>query len=703
MKIFNLLLLMFFFGISSIGYGQSKAHEKSAFAIIDPSYNSQEYYPSKKTFSDKTPWIYGSAELEAYRLQLLMARKDSAKLEVGYPGIYHKPYNSGEFMIRLDEPKPLDKVTFRTNGFGTIFINEKMVDTIKQSNEDQSLSWNLTETIQNIRFSITTKEDIPALRIAEGPLNTANKDWRWKATDSIWTHVTAFPMNSENIPPHALEESSITVMPDDKSNGLFDFGKELFGYVHIESGQKPRMVIGESKTEALDIDNTVIEQTQELVKIGENKWRSKVSLAFRYVHVPNTEAVKVTCEAIFNSAKYQGAFACSDSLLTKIWMNSAYTLRLNMHDFLLDGMKRDRLPWTGDMAMSMLVNSYTFYDAELVRRSLVALGRAGIKEKDINGIVDYSVWWIIAQNQFQHYYGDEDHLKKEWARIEETLKVLESRTDEDGFIHVEKDDWLFIDWVDQEKWTALQIMWWWAQKSAVELAERMGDAKTANYWTSTSEQLKINLEKVAWDEEKNVWLSGRNTIGDYTRHPNFLAVVTGITPLNKTKGIEKLLEDDTTRPVGTPYMAGFEMMALAKMGNIDYALNRISKYWGGMISKGATSFWEAYDEKQNDPEQYSFYGRPYAKSLNHAWSAGPAAILPSQIFGLKPLEDGWKKFTLKPNLGSLKWASASVPTTYGNITIDIDGDMMYLKIPKGIQVLWKDKLIEGPISLTEKY
>ena len=98
-------------------------------------------------------------------------------------------------------------------------------------------------------------------------------------------------------------------------------------------------------------------------------------------------------------------------------MNSAYTLRLNMHDFLLDGMKRDRLPWTGDMAMSMLVNSYTFSDKELARRSLVALGRAGIEHTDINGIVDYSLWWIIAQDLYQLYYGDKEHLSREWERI----------------------------------------------------------------------------------------------------------------------------------------------------------------------------------------------------------------------------------------------------------------------------------------------
>ncbi len=682
---------------------QSKAHDMSNFAVIDPAYNGKKVYPEVLTEEEKTKWIYGSAELESYRLQLLMARKDSAKLNVGYPGIYHKPYMNGSFQLALSTPQKVKAVKYKTTGSGRVFINDILEKEFKKSEDFHTLN-RLNETeVTIIRFEIAETKGIPALLIEEGPLQTGNNKWEWKANDSIWTYTTNFPQNKLNIPPHQLEEPTLLLAPKEKQNSLYDFGKELYGYVNIQSREKPMMVIGESETEALDIDNVVIEQTQEVIKVGEDLWRSKVPLAFRYVNIHNINPIKVSSEAIINPAQYKGAFACSDSLLTKIWMNSAYTLRLNMHDFLLDGMKRDRLPWTGDMAMSMLVNSYTFNDVELVRRSLVALGRAGIKEKDINGILDYSVWWIIAQNQFQLYYNDMNHLQKEWKRIQEALAVLQTRADKNGFLNSSEDDWVFIDWVNQEKWTALQILWWWAQKSAVQLAERMGDNDRANYWENKSGILKENLYKKVWDPEKEAWFSGRSTVGDYTRHPNFLAIVSGITPIDKSKGIMALLGDKSIKPVGTPYMAGFEMMALAQMGNIDYALNSISDYWGGMMKKGATSFWEAYDENQQDASQYAFYGRPYAKSLNHAWSSGPAAILPSQIFGLEPLEDGWKKFAIRPNLGYLKWASANVPTPYGSITIDIEGEVMKVSVPQGTKLLWKDKTYNGPLTLSEKY
>lgn len=703
---FNNYLMVVILNISLLGltnvFCQTKAHEKSSYAIIDPSYSVSSLNPSSQLNEKRSSWIYGSAELETWRLQLLMARKDSAKLNVGYPGVYHKPYNKGLFQLKLVKPVVLDVLKFKSVGSGKVYINGHFLANFNEINQFQGISVKGI-AITTIKFELYANENPPALLIEQVSLSTSQKNWKWKSVNSDWTFVTHYPQNIKGSPPHLLENGFVNVNPIRFENNLIDFGRELFGYVFIDSETCPLIVVGESKTEALDRENKKIEQTLEMVQVQNGAWRSKVPLAFRYVFSENKKMSDVHCKAIFHAARYRGAFACSDSMLTKIWMNSAYTLRLCMQDFLLDGIKRDRLPWTGDMAMSMLVNSYTFGDAELVRRSLVALGRAGIKEKDINGIIDYSLWWIIAQDQYQLYYGDKEHLVKEWGRIKEALNVLDSRSDKKGFLIAQKDNWLFIDWVEQEKWTALQIMWWWAQHSAVLLAERMGDTNTANIWRKKSQNLTTNLYRAAWNEREKVWMSGqKNTSNEKTRHPNFLAIIAGIIDKSECKGIQQLLENDTIRPVGTPYMAGFEMMAVAQLGNIDYTLKQIVEYWGGMMAKGATSFWEAYDATQSGAKQYSYYGRPYAKSLCHAWSSGPAAILPSQLVGLKPLADGWKRFTINPNLGLLKWVNVNVPTKYGDITIDIEDKTIEIKIPKGTTLEWRGKSFVGGHLLKDK-
>jgi hypothetical protein len=326
------------------------------------------------------------------------------------------------------------------------------------------------------------------------------------------------------------------------------------------------------------------------------------------------------------------------------------------------------------------------------------LGKAGIRETDINGIIDYSLWWIISQDHFQLYFGNRDHLKREWPRIRETLDILAGRCDHNGFLDPGK-SWLFIDWVDQEKWTTLQVLWWWALESGARLARRMGDAEAVENWTNKSRILKMKLEKAAWSVKEGIWLGNPQLPDRISRHANFLAVVSGLTPLDQPSAIKNLLKDDTVNPVGTPYMAGFEKMAIARLGDAGLMLDQIKTYWGGMLAKGATSFWEAYEPGQKGEDCYAFYNRPYAKSLCHAWSAGPAAVLPSEIFGLRPLEDGWKKFSVNPHPGYLNWASTAVPTLFGNIVVNIVGKKMVVSVPGRTTARIYGKSFPGPATI----
>lgn len=111
--------------------------------------------------------------------------------------------------------------------------------------------------------------------------------------------------------------------------------------------------------------------------------------------------------------------------------------------------------------------------------------------------------------------------------------------------------------------------------------------------------------------------------------------------------------------VGTPYMAGFEYMALSRMRAPERMLKQMKEYWGGMIAQGATSFWEGYDANEDEVKQYGFYGRPFGKSLCHAWSSGPAALIPSELLGIRPLSDGWATFEIDPQVPGFDAAARS--------------------------------------------
>ena len=52
---------------------------------------------------------------------------------------------------------------------------------------------------------------------------------------------------------------------------------------------------------------------------------------------------------VYRDLPYLGSFRSSDERLDRIWRTGAYTVHLNMQDYLWDGVKRDRLVWIGDM------------------------------------------------------------------------------------------------------------------------------------------------------------------------------------------------------------------------------------------------------------------------------------------------------------------------------------------------------------------
>ncbi|MFA6126271.1 MAG: alpha-L-rhamnosidase C-terminal domain-containing protein [Bacteroidales bacterium] len=679
-------------------FGQT-AHEKSRFAIIDPQYSPSKLMPATNLKTGGATWLYGPAELESWRLQILREKTVTAKLQVGYPGTFHTAYSRTSFRLKLDNQVLSGKVHFQAVGKGSVYINDLLLFRFNDSDSARTFILSGNKSPGELRFDLSTAAEPPALLILDGPFSTQNQDWEWTAEGEKWQPAFHFAQTKSGIPPHRLESSAVVLKPVSKQDDLYDFGREIFGFVTIRNPERPKISVGESTWEALDTLNKDLEQSLEMISDDPGRWRSKSPLAFRYLLTDVRNSKEIQCNALFYPVCYQGAFACSDPILTRIWMNSAYTLRLCMHDFLIDGVKRDRLPWAGDLAMSMMADAYAFGDPEIVRRSLTVLGRAGISKTDINGIIDYSLWWIIAQDHYQLYFGDAAHLKREWPRIRETLDQLKSRCNPSGFISPEK-TWLFIDWVKQEKWTALQILWWWAQQSGAKLADRAGERQLAEYWKNSALSLKGNLKKTSWSDRKQAWLANPEFPEIITRHANFLAVISGIADENQLDGIGKLLSDDQTIAVGTPYMAGFENMAIARLGDIPSMITRTKASWGGMLSQGATTFWEAYDSGQQGSEQYSFYGRPYAKSLCHAWSAGPAAFLPAGILGLKPLEDGWKRFSVHPDIGTLQWICATVPTPYGRINLDINGNKATLTVPDGTIAEWNGEQLAGPQKIT---
>ena len=150
-----------------------------------------------------------------------------------------------------------------------------------------------------------------------------------------------------------------------------------------------------------------------------------------------------------------------------------------------------------------------------------------------------------------------------------------------------------------------------------------------------------------------------------------------------------VLHNPAVMPITTPYMRFYEMEALCLLGEQDDVLRQMKDYWGGMIAHGATSFWEAYDPALDQNglaplrEHLCMYGRPYGKSLCHAWGASPIYLLGKYFLGVKPLKPGYQEFEIRPVLGGLEWMEGDVPTPNGTIHVAMNDHQITVKATEG--------------------
>src|SRR5690606_14650571 len=118
-------------------------------------------------------------------------------------------------------------------------------------------------------------------------------------------------------------------------------------------------------------------------------------------------------------------------------------------------------------------------------------------------------------------------------------------------------------------------------------------------YSDLAEELKKKIQSEFWSEDKNAFIHNRvqgELTDKVTRYTNMFAVFFDYVDKEKESQIlEHVLLNDQVQQITTPYMRFYELEALCALGEQEYVLDEIRDYWGGMLSLGATSFWEKYD------------------------------------------------------------------------------------------------------------
>lgn len=555
-----------------------------------------------------------------------------------------------------------------------------------------------------LNFKVWNQSTPPALFI-KGMTIQSNSSWLATYEDKIWIdengvahgsgiYVPAAQWNFDRMdtPPSAYRLPTLRQDPiAQESIGegmLYDFGRETFGYVRL-SGLVgvAHIYYGESREEALDKDHC---ETLDVVSTSQ-KLSSK---AFRYVYVETADnshydSLSMDYEYAPYDKSHSGTFACSDKLLNKIWEVGAYTMDLTTREFFLDGIKRDRWTWSGDAIQSYLMNYYLRFDTECVKRTIRQLRGKDPVTAHINTIMDYTFYWFKSILDYYQYTGDLTFISEMYPKMCTLMDYVLERTNSDGLVEGKADDWIFVDWVDfpMHKRGVLafeQILFYKALMT-------MHTCATLLHQTDPYQQLAENVicktRQLLWDDDRQAWehaIEEGEINHQITKFPNMFAILYDIVDdATKRNIVDSVMENNKVDPITTPYMRFYELEALCMMGRQTQVLQEIRNYWGGMLREGATSFWEKYIPSEQGTEHLAMYGRPYGKSLCHAWGASPVYLLGRYFLGIQPTQPGYATWEARPYLADLEWMEGRVPTPNGIIHIRMERHYVCIRSDEG--------------------
>lgn len=635
----------------------------------------------------KSYWIWNYGDYEIFHSNRVNARRQ--EFGVDYPTFWK--YYDVDRNVRF-----YTEIETEIDGNIKLFLNGKgyiLVDGQRYGSETVIF---LKKGKHTLQISVVNLTGLPAAYI-ESDVCSTNNEWYTlengaKKQVGFDIHYDCQEKNPESF-PFAYEEKYPVSVQKYNDGVLYDFGKELFGFLYVsdvKASESIHVSYGESLEEAVDVENSILFEDVS----GENRYKLR-QRAFRYIYLTGAENANIHAELEYLPIEYKGSFRCDDEDVNKIWDVCAYTLHLNMREVLTEAIKRDRWLWGGDAYQAFKFNNYLFFDKEIVRRSTIALRGKEPFNEHINTITDYSLYWVIGLHEYYVTYGDIEFIKNIYDKAVSLMEFCEAREDDKGFIVKKNNDWIFVDWSDIDKDGAVcaeQMLYIAANKAMAALTRLVG-ADPSSYEEKYSRLIETT-NKFFWKEEQGAYIdcyeSGKNHI---SRHANVFAILYDVAnEEQKAKIIENVLENDKITKITTPYFEGFELDVMGKIGHFDFIENVIKTYWKGMLDLGATTVWEEYNPNLSGAQHYEMYGNKYGKSLCHAWGASPIYLLGKYYLGVTPTSSGYETFEVKPYLGGFKFIDGVVPIKDGSVRVKLSKDKLSVVATKnGGTLIWAGK------------
>lgn len=459
---------------------------------------------------------------------------------------------------------------------------------------------------------------------------------------------------------------------------VLDFGKEMCGGVRIitrhieEIYAKVRITLGESLTEACssigwknatnhhaprDFEADIINMSD--LTLGQSGFRfariellTETPMSVRNIYGVNTLPVFAR----------NGYLKTDDELLNQIIHTAGYTLKLCCQNGQIwDGIKRDRLIWSGDLNPEILTCLYLAGDNQNIPNALRALRESTPADKWMNNIPSYSAWWVLNLCDYCRFTGNDRFYQENRDYAITVMQRINSFVAEDGSFDFNEDPEkcmiYFLDWPTHRKPDA-----------------QVGTAAMLMYTAQKLLQMEENADCRQLCRKLQPWLK-KDAIHKQVRAFQILAG-------RREPGDAEFLEKDGAVGMST-FMAYYILKADAIAGGTKM-IDMTKEYFGAMLLRGATTFWEDFDlswlegsgriDEFPAPGQKDIHGdygafcyEQLRHSLCHGWASGVLAFLYEYLLGVKMLPGG--KYQVAPADLGVQRAEGIVPVPAGMLKV----------------------------------
>ncbi|WP_257669705.1 family 78 glycoside hydrolase catalytic domain [Parapedobacter tibetensis] len=560
----------------------------------------------------------------------------------------------------------------------------------------------------------------------------------WSAISNFWTADSLSDYNTSAYPLQKTDEmpKSLTKVDDVVR---IDFGKASFGQLRLTlAASKDGDTITVRLGEAVNPDGSINRDPGGTIRYakyqvplmrGRHTYRLQLSpnqrntgpqaikmpdyigevMPFRYGEVTGhvgelkkDDFVRSTVHYPFDD--FASDFESSDSILNAVWELCKYSIKAtSFAGIYVDG-DRERIPYEADAYINQLCHYGVDKEYSMARRSHEYLLHHAtwptewILQSVLMAYHDYLYTGDIRSAR--HYY--EDLKAKLLLPLRENNGLISTKTEKQNkqlmqAIHFQGDALRdIVDWphtggfgmvgngeTDGFVFTTynavVNAFHYKALRDMEKLAVALGNHDDAAHFSIKADETYKAFQSLLWDKRKRVFRDGIDT-DHASLHTNMMALAFGLVPEKETRHVMDFIR---SRGVAcSVYGSQFLLDATYTAGDANYGLSLLTsqgdRSWYNMIRAGSTITMEAWDNKYKPNQDW-----------NHAWGAVPANAIPRKLMGVEPLEPGWRTFRVRPQIGSLEWATIKVPTLKGSVDLSCRQGQgtysMHLTIPPNTQ------------------